>query len=356
MRLAMSRLFLLFAITPLAFAEEPKKAEPVAASVESTLKTSGGQIRQFAFDGDPSTYFVSDSKPTKDDHLTLVFDKPVILKSLELQTGRPKGEDALTSGRVELSADGKSFKEFAKIGDKATFTSITSKLPAEVKAIRIVPGELSHALVIRDIKIDSDPPVATFKYPVEFVLDVSDAPDMKDWIEKAARVCEKAYPMINEALKSDGFKPATVISMTLKKDYKGVAATGGSRITGSVKYFQDHPDDLGAMIHETVHVVQRYRTRNSPGWLVEGVADYIRFFKYEPGKIGRLNAERAKYDGSYRVTAAFLNYTAEKYDKELVKKLNKALREGEYKEELWKELTKKTVQELGEEWKSSLKK
>jgi hypothetical protein len=39
-----------------------------------------------------------------------------------------------------------------------------------------------------------------------------------------------------------------------------------------------------------------------------------------------------------------------------VKKLNKAMREGEYKEEIWKTLTKKTVQELGEEWKASLAK
>ena len=56
------------------------------------------------------------------------------------------------------------------------------------------------------------------------------------------------------------------------------------------------------------------------------------------------------------MTAAFLNYVAEKYDKELVRKLNKAMREGEYKEEFWKELTGKTVEELGEEWKASLKK
>jgi hypothetical protein len=82
----------------------------------------------------------------------------------------------------------------------------------------------------------------------------------------------------------------------------------------------------------------------------------VRFFKYEPGKIGRLNPERAKYDGSYRVTAAFLNYVTEKYDKELVKKLNKAMREGEYKEDLWKQFTKKTVQELNDEWRGSLKK
>jgi hypothetical protein len=90
---------------------------------------------------------------------------------------------------------------------------------------------------------------------------------------------------------------------------------------------------------------------------VEGVADYYRFFKYEPGKLGvRLTPERAKYDASYRVTAAFLAFVTETYDPLLVKKLNAAMREGKYKPELWKELTGKTVEELGRDWQNSLAK
>jgi hypothetical protein len=42
-----------------------------------------------------------------------------------------------------------------------------------------------------------------------------------------------------------------------------------------------------------------------------------------------------------------------KYDKEIVRKLNVAAREGKYREELWKEWTGKTVQELGDEWKKT---
>jgi hypothetical protein len=331
-------------------ADPPKK--PVAAVVESSLKTAGGQIRQFAFDVDPDTFFASDGNPGKDDHFTLRFDEPVAVKSVAVTTGRPKGGDSLTAGRLEVSADGKEFTELGAFADGKASGSPTGR----VQAIRLRPGELKQTLVIREIKIESDPPVTVFKYPIEFTIDVSDAPDMKEWAEKAARVCERQYPMINEELKSDGYKPPTQVTMTLKNDYRGVAATGGSRITGSVKYFQDHPDDVGAMVHETVHVVQRYRTRNNPGWLVEGVADYVRFFKYEPGKLGRINPDRARFDGSYRVTAAFLNYVSDKYDKELVRKLNKAMREGEYKEELWSELTKKTVKELDAEWRATLKK
>ena len=156
---------------------------------------------------------------------------------------------------------------------------------------------------------------------------------------KTARVCERQYPMICDELASDGFKPLTVIHMALKNNYNGVAAAGGGRITGSVKYFLAHPDDVGAMVHETVHCVQLYRGRGNPGWLVEGVADYLRFFRYEALKPRPLAPERAKFDGSYRTTAAFLAFVTEKYDPQIVRKLNAIMREGKYKPEVWKDLT-----------------
>jgi hypothetical protein len=67
-----------------------------------------------------------------------------------------------------------------------------------------------------------------------------------------------------------------------------------------------------------------------------------------------LTPERAKFDASYRISAAFLAYVTEKYDPQLVKKLNAAMREGKYKPDVWKELTGKTVEELGREWQQSL--
>jgi hypothetical protein len=227
-----------------------------------------------------------------------------------------------------------------------------------VKAVRVRATEdLKHPLIVREIAIDAGPALEVFRYPIEFVVDVTDAPELKGWAEKTARVCERQYPMICEELPSEGFKPLTVIHMRLRNDYKGVAAAGGGRITGSVKYFKDRPDDVGAMVHETVHCVQLYRGRGNPGWLVEGVADYLRFFKYEGGKIGiKLTPERAKYDASYRVSAAFLAFVTEQYDPQVVRKLNAAMRSGKYTPELWKEATGKTVEDLGREWQKSLAK
>ena len=366
----------------------PAAEPPVAATVDTTLTSTAGQVRQFAFDGDPDTYFASRQDAGGGDHFTLVFDSPVAVKSLAVTTGYPEGGDALDAGTLEVSADGAKFEQVARFAER-----VALGLPAgtRVRAVRLRPAaDLKHPLAIREIAVESDPAVAVFKYPVEFVVNVDEAPEMRDWAEKAARVCEREYPMICEELKSDGFKPRHVITLTLRKSYRGVAETGGGHITGSVRYFREHADDFGAMVHETVHAVQDYRRGGNPGWLVEGIADYIRFYKYEPGQRlaalgagtvgvtgspsgqgpllalpallpGRLpgtprptRAERAHYDGSYRVTAAFLAFVTEKYDKGLVRMLNAVMREGKYRDEVFKELTGKTLPELDEEWRASL--
>lgn len=325
---------------------------PVSATVESTLESESGKIRQFALDGDLTSFFASARPAKSGDHFTVRFDRPVEVRTLRITTGRPDAAERLETGHVEVSSDGQDYETVAQFKAGAAEVRFSGRL---ILSVRIKPAtDLLHPLVIREILVDARPCVAIFKYPVEFTVNASDAPELKDWAERAARVCERAYPMINDELSSDGFKPPHQVTMTLKRDYNGVAATAGTRITGSVRYFQAHPDDIGAMVHETVHVVQRYRTRNNPGWLVEGIADYIRFFKHEPEKLGRINPQRAKYNGSYRVSAAFLAYLTEKYDPHIVRKLNQMLREGEYREEVFKAWTGKTLPELDAEWRESL--
>ena len=77
-----------------------------------------------------------------------------------------------------------------------------------IRAIRIRPTTpLAHPLAIREIKIESEPPIDVFRYPVEFIVDTADAPELKVWAEKVARTCERWYPMINDELQSDGYKP-----------------------------------------------------------------------------------------------------------------------------------------------------
>lgn len=345
----------LLLVFPLLCASAGRAAEaPAAAAVTSTLPSAEGHIRQLALDGDADSYFASEGNASAADLFTVVFDHSVSVKSVAATTGRPGGGDALESGLLLVSEDGQTFEVAAKFADGTAAAKAGGRM---IRAIRVQPAEdLKHPLVVREIAVESEPPVAAFKYPVEFVVDVSDAPEMKEWAGKAASICEHEYPLLCDDLKSDGWTPRRVITMTLKKDYRGVAATSGGHITGSVRYFKSHPDDFGAMVHETVHTIQGLRGRRNPGWLVEGVADYERFFKYEPGKAGPVNPERDHYDGSYRVTATFLDYVSEKYDKELVRKLNAHMRAGDYADDLFKEITGKTLKELDDEWRGSLRK
>jgi hypothetical protein len=326
----------------------------VVATIETTLSTSSHQIRQFAFDGDGRTYFLSAQNPGTADHFTLVFDEPVLVKRMTVTTGRSDGGNTLDTGRLESSIDGKTFT------DRTQFTNgdalaIHGTVP--IRAIRIRPTTpLAHPLAIREIKIESEPPIDVFRYPVEFIVDTADAPELKVWAEKVARTCERWYPMINDELQSDGYKPPTEVKLALKSSYDGVAAASGGEIVGSVRYFKNHPDDVGAMIHETTHIVQNYQHGEKPGWLVEGISDYLRFFKYEPGKLGRINAARAHYNDAYRTSAAFLAFVGIKYDKKLVRKLNSLLRAGTYSDDDFERLTGKNLKQLEKEWRATLRK
>jgi hypothetical protein len=353
-------MFVLVAILPLALlivgANQPngKSRKLVAAIVESTLPTASDKFRQLAFDGDDATYYASANPPGAKDAFTLTFAAPVNVASVVVRTGTPDGSDALESGTVEGSKSGKAFETIAKFQRGEAKGEPNGLL----KMIRIKPAPgTKHPLVIREIAVDSEPPIDTFKYPVEFVVDSSDAREMTRWAEKAARLCERLYPQINEELKSDGFKPPKLVGLTMKRGIGPPAYARGDGITGKVEWFKKHPDDFGAMIHETTHIVQHYRGRKSnpnPGWLVEGVADYIRYIRFEPARLHPVKPERAHYNSSYGVTARFLDFVSRKYDKQLVLKLNKAMREGTYTDDLFKELTGKPVQKLDDEWRATL--
>jgi hypothetical protein len=204
----------------------------------------------------------------------------------------------------------------------------------------------------------------------EISIDTSKAPDLKEWAEqKLAPVLAEWYPKITGMLPSDGYTAPSKFSISIRPG-EGVAATGGTRVTANSDWLKQeiHREAIGSLLHEEVHVVQQYgraRRNNpnatrSPGWLVEGIPDYIRWYKYEPeshgAEITKRNFSRAKYDGSYRITANFLNWVVEKYDKDLIQQMNAAMRDGNYTEELWKKNTGKTVQELGDEWHAELEK
>ena len=87
-------------------------------------------------------------------------------------------------------------------------------------------------------------------------METADAPDLKPWAESTARACERAYAMINDELGSDGSRPPRRIWLALSTSYRGVAKMSGDHIVGSADHFRGHRKDVGAIVHETVHVAR----------------------------------------------------------------------------------------------------
>ena len=206
----------------------------------------------------------------------------------------------------------------------------------------------------------------------QFTIDTTQAPEMTDWTrKKLVPIITEWYPKLVQLLPSKGFEaPKSIVFNCKKPDKQGAAPAwaGGAGVTLNANWFMKNlkGEAGGATVHEMVHLVQHYgdaRKNNphatkNPGWLVEGIADYIRFYLYEPqvhgADIGPKRASKVNYDGSYRTTANFLNWVSLKYDRPLVLKLNAACRQGLYTEDLWKKYTGRTLQELNEEWKADL--
>jgi Peptidase of plants and bacteria len=157
----------------------------------------------------------------------------------------------------------------------------------------------------------------------------------------------KVYPVL-----ANDFNTNTDRTVTFHIDtaYKGVAATGGGRIVYNPDWFRKHPGDIDVVTHEVMHVVQNYGRGGGPGWLTEGIADYVRY-KYgvdNPGAKWALPSFKPEhsYKNAYRITARFLNWLEINVNKGIVVKLDSAMRNHTYKETIWTDITGKTIDEL----------
>jgi predicted alpha-1,2-mannosidase len=234
-----------------------------------------------------------------------------------------------------------------------------------VAAAKNSPDRNAKISAIEILKEDSTPFIIKSrdgKY--EISIDSSAAPELTGWAEhKLAPVLAEWYPKIVTLLPGPGFTAPAAFHLTIRP-MDGVAYTTGTNVDVNASWCQNqmNGEAIGSLVHEMVHVVQQYGHTDAPGWLQEGIADYIRWFKYEPQSHGadmvyfrqRGKTFSPRYDGSYRISANFLNWVAGKFDTNIVEEVNVALRDGKYTGDFWKQHTGKTVQELGEEWKTEV--
>ena len=201
-----------------------------------------------------------------------------------------------------------------------------------------------------------------------FVLDATDAPDLAEWAEqKLIPVVQEWYPKMCAMLESDSYTPPQEVMLQFKNGISVPAFASANQITLNAPWFRRElqGEARGCVIHELVHVVQNYwrsaqtnpRPAKNPGWIVEGIPDYIRWFLYEPqsrsAEITARNWEKSKYDDSYRTSANFLDWVTRTHPGDVIRKLNAACREGKYSPDLWKEWTGHSLDELGAAWKKA---
>lgn len=163
------------------------------------------------------------------------------------------------------------------------------------------------ALIAFNAKADESETIQKKGYTLTFK---NNSPNFSPALKK--RMIETFFEVYPKLAKD--FNPNTdkAVVFSIDTAYDGVAATGGGRIVYNPKWFDKHPGDIDVVTHEVMHVVQNYGRSNGPGWLTEGIADYVRF-KYgvdNPGAKWTLPdfKDTQSYKNSYRITARFLHW------------------------------------------------
>ena len=185
-------------------------------------------------------------------------------------------------------------------------------------------------------------------------VDSSEAPELFRYTIRCQALMGVWYPKI---LRSLGQSPDPLqrrITLRIRADHpedmKGwVAYASGDSVTVFADYARGAGDDIGAIIHELTHVLQKYK--NAPGWIVEGIADYVRYFVYEPKpRPEREDLKGRSYKDGYGTTAAFLAWTQAKYDRSLVPRLHADARAGLFNDRTFRKYTGKDVDTLWSEY------
>lgn len=149
----------------------------------------------------------------------------------------------------------------------------------------------------------------------------------------------------------------TKVIFVMDPDYDGIAAAGGGVIRFNPEWFKKNPGDIDIVTHEGMHLVQAYPGNAGPGWITEGIADYVRFVDGVDNAGAKWALPDLKpehhYENAYRITARFFYWIETKVKKGTMVKLDKAMREKNYKESFWEDQTGQSLDSLWETYRSN---
>lgn len=183
-------------------------------------------------------------------------------------------------------------------------------------------------------------------------VDSSETPDLAKWASDSGDLIREWHPRIANLLPSPEFTAPTQVRLVMRKTDEGVAATSGNVINVSSHWIEKHPEDIGLVVHELVHVVQSYPPRGGPFWVTEGIADYIRYAIYEGKPLSQFPVERRPrgYERGYGIAGGFLLWLETGPAPGIVNRLNTACRQRKYNDEIFTEATGRSLEELWNEY------
>lgn len=195
-------------------------------------------------------------------------------------------------------------------------------------------------------------PLSPAQAAPKVVIDTTAYPSAAAWAKDAEVVFNKWWPIVTTLLATEEFKSPREVRLVFRPNQQAPAWANGSEISVSGDWITAHPDDLGMIVHELTHLVQRYpRNKVDTGWLVEGIADYVRWWRYEPeAPRPRIDPAKNKYTDAYRTTASWLAWTSRKYNMGLVPALDRDLKKGDDPAPTFQKLTGKKYQETWDEF------
>ncbi|CAL5358072.1 unnamed protein product [Camellia sinensis] len=138
----------------------------------------------------------------------------------------------------------------------------------------------------------------------------------------------------------------------------GVAYSVNNEIHVSANYIQRYSGNVkkeitGVLYHEMTHIWQWNGNGQTPGGLIEGIADFVRLKAgYAPSHWVK-PGQGDRWDQGYDVTARFLDYCNSRRNG-FVAELNKKMRNG-YNANYFVQLLGKTVDQLWSDYKAKYK-
>ncbi|WP_437919786.1 basic secretory protein-like protein [Sphingobacterium sp. LRF_L2] len=180
----------------------------------------------------------------------------------------------------------------------------------------------------------------------------------KDFDEKVKnRLIETFFNTYPKLAKKYNKAAITKVVFVMDPDYKGIAAAGGGVIRFNPEWFAKNPGDIDIVTHEGMHLVQAYPGGSGPGWITEGIADYVRYVDGVDNDGAKWSLPDFKadhhYENAYRITARFFVWLEKNIKKGTIVKLDKAMRSKSYTPEFWQKQTGKNLDQLWELYKSN---